>query len=113
NMTLEEVLHKLCDQELEKKTMTSRAPKMDSKAEIRRAVWRQDQSKCRKCGSTYCVQEEHIIPKAAGGKYTLDNLMLLCRSCNQRSAIEYFGLKKMVRYLKPQEMKHNKPNPSS
>lgn len=100
NMSLKDLLHKLCDQELEKKTKAPlRAPEVNSKAEIRRQVWRRDQSKCRKCGSTYCVQEEHVVPRAAGGKYSLENLMLLCSSCNQRSAIEYFGMQKMAGYL--------------
>ena len=112
NMTLPELLHKLCDQELSKKntvgraprveskTTVSRAPKIDSKAEIRRQVWRRDQGKCRKCGSRHALQIEHLQPKAVGGGFTLDNLCLLCRSCNQRSAIEYFGMNKMDQFLK-------------
>ena len=98
-MTLAELLHKLCDQEIAKKTEVSRAPKIDSKAQVRRAVWRRDQGKCRNCGSNYALQIEHIKLRAMGGGSTLENLCLLCRSCNQRSAIEYFGLKKMERYF--------------
>ncbi len=117
NMRLEDVLHRLCDAEIAKKARpaavasrsgssetaskfkspaTSRA---DSKAEIRRQVWRRDNARCTRCSSTHAVQEDHILPRAAGGLDTLDNLRLLCRSCNQRAAIEYFGLRKMDRYL--------------
>jgi 5-methylcytosine-specific restriction endonuclease McrA len=99
NMSLNELLHKLCDQALEKKTKVSRAPKMNSRAEIERQVWRRDGQKCTNCQSTHAVQVEHIIPAAAGGPFTLENLCLLCRSCNQRRAIEYFGLPKMDKYL--------------
>jgi hypothetical protein len=99
-LSLTDLLHKLCDQALEKKTKTSRAPKMNSNAEIAREVWRRDGRKCRNCGSTHALQIEHIKPKAAGGGWTLDNLCLLCRSCNQRSAIEFYGAEKMAPYLR-------------
>ena len=100
NLTLTELLHRLCDQELAKKTKVSRAPKVNSKSEIRRQVWRRDGGKCRNCGSTHALQIEHIKPQAAGGEWTIDNLCLLCRHCNQRSAIDYFGMEKMKSYLK-------------
>jgi len=99
NMSLSDLLHKLCDQALEKKTKISRAPKMNSKAEIERQVWRRDSYKCVDCSSTHALQIEHTIPKSAGGPWTLENLCLLCRSCNQRRAIEYFGMSKMDRFL--------------
>src|SRR5262249_20706219 len=91
HMTLTELLHALCDQAMEKKTTVSRAPKMNSKAEVKRAVWRRDGGKCKKCGSAHAIQIEHITPRTVGGEWSLKNLCLLCRSCNQRSAIEYFG----------------------
>jgi hypothetical protein len=96
---LNELLHKLCDQALEKKTKVSRAPKMNSRAEIERQVWRRDGQKCTNCQSTHAVQVEHIITAEVGGPFTLENLCLLCRSFNQRRAIEYFGLLKMDRYI--------------
>jgi len=101
NMSLEDLLHKLCDQEIAKKT-TVGAPKVDSKAELRRQVWRQGEGRCSNCNSTYAVQIEHRMPKAVGGPDTLENLCLLCRSCNQRRAIEYYGQPKMEPYLKSQ-----------
>jgi hypothetical protein len=106
NMSFIEFLYKLCDSEIEKKSKSPWAPKVDSKAETKRQVWRRDQSKCVKCGSTHAVQDEHIIPKAVGGEYTLENICLLCRSCNQRSAIEYFGMKKMSKYLKEPQRRY-------
>lgn len=45
---------------------------------------------CEKCGkkSPYkaLFQIDHILPMARGGKTTLDNLILLCRTCNLRKS---------------------------
>lgn len=68
-------------------------------AAIEREVWQRAQSKCENCGSTYALQIDHVIARAKGGSNKLENLRLLCRSCNQRAAIETFGGKAMRRYL--------------
>ncbi len=70
-----------------------------SRAEISRQVWRRAQSQCERCGSYYALQEDHRFPRAMGGPSTAKNMRLLCRFCNQRAAIEVFGLKKMEPYL--------------
>ncbi len=104
NISLEELIHKLCDQALALKSPSApkaerNSSKPDSQAEIRRKVWRRDHSRCTGCGSTYAVEVDHIIPRACGGESTLENQRLLCRSCNQRAAIEYFGVTKMQSHL--------------
>ena len=73
-----------------------------TKAAIRREIWRRDSHACVKCKSRFAVQEDHITPASMGGAYTLENVRLLCRSCNQRAAIEKLGLDKMARYLAPE-----------
>ncbi|MEK7357089.1 MAG: HNH endonuclease signature motif containing protein [Bdellovibrionota bacterium] len=40
------------------------------------------------------------MPFALGGPNELENLRLVCRSCNQRSAIEVYGVEKMENYIK-------------
>jgi 5-methylcytosine-specific restriction endonuclease McrA len=75
-LSLEDLLHMLLDAELENDA-------------------------CEKCGSTYALEWDHIVPKAKGGSDDPSNLRRLCRSCNQRAAIEHFGLQKMHPYLKP------------
>jgi hypothetical protein len=125
NISLTELLHKLCDQELEKKNKSPVAqkvtanseliqcqsapsaqeveavvPKPPSQAEINRQIWRRDQAKCVKCGSTHALERDHIKPKSVGGPDTSANQRLLCRNCNQRTAIEYFGMGKMGQFLK-------------
>jgi hypothetical protein len=125
-MNLEELLNRLCDNELSQKinvkisrqirgpspltTKPLTTPQLTnlpsaarahitSKAEINRQVWRQGQSQCSNCKSTYALEIDHIIPRAAGGLSTFQNMRLLCRSCNQRAAIEFFGLTKMEKHL--------------
>lgn len=65
----------------------------------RREVWRKAESRCQNCDSKQALQVDHIKPVALGGSDEFENLRLLCRSCNQRSAIVAFGVNKMQRYL--------------
>ncbi len=74
-------------------------PRAPLQAEVRRQVWRRDKGRCSNCRSTFALEIDHILPRAAGGPSTLENTRLLCRACNQRAAIEYFGLVKMARHL--------------
>ena len=39
---------------------------------------------CACCGSTEDITIDHIIPLSKGGDDELNNLRLLCRSCNSR-----------------------------
>lgn len=70
-----------------------------SKAQMRRAVFKRAGNRCEHCGSTYALEVDHIKPQAKGGATTLENLRVLCRSCNQRHAIAELGLEKMDQYL--------------
>ncbi len=55
-------------------------------AGLKKAVFERDK-KCKKCGSTYALEVNHIKPFALGGKTELKNLNLLCFNCNQRARI--------------------------
>ncbi|MGA4950432.1 HNH endonuclease [Streptomyces lydicamycinicus] len=39
---------------------------------------------CSHCGTTHDLTGDHIVPLAQGGTNTLDNVRVLCRSCNSR-----------------------------
>lgn len=60
---------------------------------VKAEVWERDKGKCVNCGSTLALEIDHIEPYAVGGKTEVENLRLLCRSCNQRKAVLYFGKK--------------------
>lgn len=56
-------------------------------ASVKKNVFLRDKGKCRTCNGTYKLQFDHILPYAMGGKSSLENLRLLCFSCNQRALI--------------------------
>lgn len=39
---------------------------------------------CLKCGSKDRLEADHIIPLTKGGPHTIDNLQILCKSCNSK-----------------------------
>ncbi|NUM89652.1 MAG: HNH endonuclease, partial [Bdellovibrionales bacterium] len=73
------------------------APRVN--AALQRHIWQKARNKCENCHSRYALQIDHRVPRALGGPTTSQNLRLLCRSCNQRAAIQVFGLKKMEKHL--------------
>lgn len=68
-------------------------------ASAQRQVWKRAGSRCQNCGSLHALQVDHLRPIALGGTSEIENLRILCRSCNQRAAINLLGLDKMERYL--------------
>ncbi len=69
-------------------------------AQLRKEVFARDEANCQNCGSRRLLQIDHILPFSKGGKTELSNLRLLCRSCNQRHAINSYGQLKMNNYLR-------------
>lgn len=60
-------------------------------AEVRRVVNQRATGRCEYCGLSQAGQEatfhlDHIIPVAAGGQTTAENLVLACVSCSLRKA---------------------------
>jgi 5-methylcytosine-specific restriction endonuclease McrA len=48
---------------------------------------------CRYCGSDQePLHIDHIIPRKAGGTHDLDNLQVLCKSCNLRKSSKQEGV---------------------
>ena len=90
HLSLPDLLHLLCDRELSAPARMKRDT---------REIFFRDGRKCSHCGSTYALQIDHIIPRAAGGTDAPENLRVLCRKCNQRAAIKFFGQDKMDKHL--------------
>ncbi len=59
---------------------------------IQHQMWQRDQGKCCNCQSQRNLNIDHIQPLALGGSSEVQNLRLLCFSCNQRAAIKIFGV---------------------
>jgi hypothetical protein len=54
---------------------------------IKKQVFNRDKGRCVKCKSSYKLEYDHVKPYAQGGEHTVENLRLLCFSCNQRRTI--------------------------
>jgi hypothetical protein len=74
-------------------------------AAIRRAVWRRDQARCtwpmgdgKVCGATHRIEFDHDLELALGGKSTLGNIRLLCRSHNLMKAEQHLGRGFMAKF---------------
>ena len=59
---------------------------------LRFAIYKRDNYRCKKCGSTENLEIDHIVPISRGGKSTYSNLQTLCHKCNKEkgSKIEIF-----------------------
>ena len=57
--------------------------------EIKEAVYERDNGSCKNCGAKEELQYDHIIPFSRGGNDTIDNLQILCRSCNLTKSNKY------------------------
>jgi hypothetical protein len=53
---------------------------------IRRKVWIRNKGQCAACGSRKDLQYDYILPISDGGNNTIDNLQLLCETCNQEKS---------------------------
>ena len=66
-------------------------------AAVRRAVWSRDDGRCAfvgldgRCGESACLEFHHVVPFAAGGPTTTENLELRCRAHNAYEAALQFG----------------------
>jgi hypothetical protein len=66
-------------------------------ASVRRAVWHRDGERCAfkgaqgRCTETGFLEFHHVVPFAAGGETTAENLELRCRAHNAYEAEQNFG----------------------
>src|ERR1700674_3869341 len=78
-------------------------------AAIKRAVWKRDKGRCtwpmgdgKVCGSRHRLEFDHDLEVALGGKPTIGNIRLLCRSHNLMKAEQRFGRTFMAKFRKDQ-----------
>jgi hypothetical protein len=77
---------------------TSGADDRHIPAAVKRAVAIRDRTRCafaspngRRCGERRFLEFHHVVPYAAGGKATVDNIQLRCRAHNGYAVDQYFG----------------------
>jgi len=65
---------------------------------VKRGVVARDGGRCtfvarsgHRCGERRFLEFHHVIPHAAGGKPTLENIQLRCRAHNVYEAVGFFG----------------------
>jgi len=79
----------------------------DIPAAVRDEVYRRDKGRCsfvgrngRRCGSTWNLQIDHIVPFARGGDNSPCNLRLLCERHNRLEAERAYGKDFMRKYIR-------------
>ena len=58
---------------------------------VRKQVFDRDGKVCKKCGAIKNLSLDHIKPVSKGGENSLDNLQVLCKSCNSKKGAKYEG----------------------
>jgi len=96
----------VADLERKKRAATTRPRKgrgqaVDSRnipADVQRRVSERDEDRCafiassgRRCGERRFLEFHHVVPYAAGGKPTVDNIQLRCRAHNRYEATLFYG----------------------
>lgn len=69
----EYLIEKIKDEIIIRKSMTM---------EIKKIIFERDNHQCVSCGAKERLEIDHKIPVTKGGTNELDNLQVLCRSCN-------------------------------
>jgi len=74
---------------------------------VKRAVWERDQGRCtwpmgdgEMCGSTHRLEFDRDLEVALGGKPTIENIRLLCKSHNRMKAEQHLGRTLMAKFRK-------------
>jgi tetratricopeptide (TPR) repeat protein len=68
--------------EIKKRQVTNQ--RMPIPTEVKKTVWKRDGGKCVNCGSEVELQYDHIIPVVKGGSSTIENIQILCKTCNHK-----------------------------
>jgi 5-methylcytosine-specific restriction endonuclease McrA len=78
------LLRTLFDRKDEKRTFT---------AEQRRIIWNAEEKRaCAHCNESLTWEKftiDHIVPHSRGGKTSLNQAQLMCRSCNSKKGARY------------------------
>jgi len=86
-------------------------------AAVKREVWERDQGRCTwpmgdgdVCGSTHRLEFDHDLEVALGGKPTIGNIRLLCKSHNLMKAERHLGRDFMAKFRKGRSAERDTSN---
>lgn len=65
--------------------------------DVRIAVYRRDNFKCKQCSSETKLSIDHIVPESKGGSMDVENLQTLCWPCNKKKGNRPTGYQKIER----------------
>lgn len=101
------------DQTIREATQEHRRQKADSfisNKKTRKAIFNRDGEICAACGSTDNLSLDHITAVNNGGEDTLENLQVLCTSCNSIKGDKCLPLKTLKRMVKKRKEKAEAKN---
>jgi len=102
-MSLENLFEKLCDKVLEQiqnqSISKARHNNLTLTKNMKKLIKKRDGHRCKNCGSQFDLQIDHVIPKGFGGINHPNNLQTLCRQCNLRRAVKFYGAEKIQRFI--------------
>ena len=87
---LEYILSDFCNVELDEYGVIQLDSKRAFSTQEKRLRYNKVDGKCEKCTATITrldmAEADHIVPYTDGGKTSMDNLQILCRSCNRQKS---------------------------
>ena len=72
--------------------------------------------KCQACGSTEKLEVDHVLPISKGGDGRIENLQILCRSCNRKKRSRNISAQQLAGLLPsppPSPSAEQRPSPST
>ena len=54
--------------------------------DVKASVWERDRGECIRCGRKQDLQFDHVIPISKGGGSSLENVQILCGSCDREKS---------------------------
>lgn len=79
--------------------------------DIWKDIFKRDKNKCIICQSVEDLTLDHVVSVRKGGKSTMDNLRVLCRSCNTKEGQKDRVLKDCLKKKRDYMRKWAKKNP--
>ena len=61
-------------------------------------ILERDRYKCLNCNSPFRLEFDHVIPLSLGGPHDIDNIQLLCKSCNRKKSTQTIDYRRKIQH---------------